>query len=165
MRAPYKIPYSRMRKQFDFKEKALFIIGLTVILIGINILAGLLHLRVLGEPDILKQFNSISEIVAISARAALLEEVVFRFIMITVIMHLLQRVSKFHKMSVSRMWLVSLIISSLAFMFVHSTEAYLIAFAFGMLLGYTFIKHGLIVVIAIHFLVNVSTFTYFFLFH
>ncbi|WP_396127706.1 CPBP family glutamic-type intramembrane protease [Dethiobacter alkaliphilus] len=100
-----------------------------------------------------------------SARAALLEEVVFRFIMITVIMHLLQRVSKFHKMSVSRMWLVSLIISSLAFMFVHSTEAYLIAFAFGMLLGYTFIKHGLIVVIAIHFLVNVSTFTYFFLFH
>ena len=108
--ALYRIQYNKMRKPFDLREKILFIIVLTVILTGINILAGLLHVRMSGQPEILMQFNSILEIVAISARAALFEEVVFRFILITVTMHLLQRLSKYYKMSINRMWLVSLII-------------------------------------------------------
>ena len=162
--ALYRIQYNKMRKPFDLREKILFIIVLTVILTGINILAGLLHVRMSGQPEILMQFNSILEIVAISARAALFEEVVFRFILITVTMHLLQRLSKYYKMSINRMWLVSLIISSLAFMFVHSIEAYMIAFTFGMLLGYTFMKHGIVEAIAVHFLVNVGTYTYLYLY-
>ena len=163
--APYRISYNKLRKPFDFREKVLFIIVLTVILTGINILAGLLHVRVSGQPEFLMQFNSISEIVAISARAALFEEIIFRLIMITGIMYLMQWLTKYHKMSTNRMCLVALFISSMAFMLIHSTEAYLIAFAFGMILGYTFLKYGLVEVIIVHFLVNVGTFAYFFYFH
>lgn len=162
---PHIIPYNKSRKPFDFREKVLFVILLTAILTCINILAGLLHVRISGQPEIIMQFNSISEIVVISARAALFEEVVFRFIMITGIMSLMQMLSKYHKLSTNRICLVALLISSLAFMFIHPKEAYLIAFVFGMLLGYAFIKHGLVEVITVHFLVNVGTFAYFFYFY
>lgn len=161
--APCRTPHSNIRKTFDFREKVLFIAVLTVALTAINILAGLLHVRLLGQPEIIAQFNGISEIIAISARAALLEEIIFRFIMITVIMHLQQMLSKYYKTSIHRMWLVALTISSLAFMFVHSAEAYLIAFTFGMLLGYTFMKYGIVDAIVVHFLVNVGTYTYLYL--
>lgn len=72
---PYRIPNSKIRKPFDFRDKTLSIIALTLILTCINILVGLMHIRISGQPEILMHFNSISEIVTISARAALFEEV------------------------------------------------------------------------------------------
>ena len=161
-----KVPYNNVRKPIDIKGRFLLILFLTMIMSGINIASAFFHIQHFGIPKPFTQLNSVTEVALISILASVSEEVLFRYIIITAIMYIFVVLSEndYISLSYKSMWLISLIASSLLFMLIHPTQAFIITFIFGLLLGYIFIRYGLIEVMVIHFLTNVITFSSFIIF-
>lgn len=144
-------------KNNDFK-KSVFIVGI----IGLIIVAGniLMNISMFTsyKEELLEMESWIASLtlltsILVSLRAAITEEIVFRFFMITTIIWAL----KFFVSSERSNLTIAIILSSIMFGLIHST--FLVPFAFGLLLSYTYINYGLIPVLIIHFVANLIPFT------
>lgn len=89
----------------------------------------------------------------LSLRAALTEEILFRFFTISVIAWCLKVLSASLKISL----VMASLASAVLFAWIH--PAFLIPFIFGVMLAYVYVGFGLIPVFAIHFLANFIPFT------
>lgn len=88
------------------------------------------------------------QVVLFSARAAISEELLFRFFAISMILWLLGRFNDRKKQHVA----ISVVVSSALFAFIHTSV--LVPFGFGVLLSLLYLRHGLFPVMAIHFFAN-----------
>lgn len=90
--------------------------------------------------------------VIIATRAALTEEILFRLLSISVIIWVSRKIIK----STEDSSFFAVILSSLLFTMIH--PSFLQPFIYGLLLGYIYIKNGLIPVLIIHFLADAIPF-------
>jgi membrane protease YdiL (CAAX protease family) len=135
----------------------------TIVMTLINISAGLLHTKLFGNNVVLLPINSLYKIVLISIKSAILEEIIFRATLITLIINILLKNNvRKNTMSKNRMFLVSVILASFAFAIIHPLNGLFLAFIFGIILGYIYLYVGLIDVIIIHSLTNMITSLYFY---
>ena len=89
-----------------------------------------------------------------SLRSALTEELIFRFLMISILVFMLQYFVKETKV---RKY-ISIFMASLLFALIH--PIFFIPLIMGLLLSYIYVNHGLMPVLLIHFLANVIPFVY-----
>ena len=99
-------------------------------------------------------FSNLKEVVLLSLRAGLLEEILFRLFLFTFVTYLGSRVTKSKQKSV----IVGLLVSSFLFGFMHG-GVNLQASIYGGILVYVYYKNGLIPAIIIHFLADAIPWT------
>ncbi|QOR35051.1 CPBP family intramembrane metalloprotease [Clostridium sp. 'deep sea'] len=89
-----------------------------------------------------------------SLRSALTEELIFRFLMISILVFMLQYFVKEAKLRRA----ISIFMASLLFALIH--PIFIIPLIVGMLLSYMYVNYGLMPVLAVNFLANVIPFVY-----
>jgi len=152
-----KLPKWWHDKNNDFKKSAIIIGIIGLIIVAGNTLINILMFTSYRE-ELLERESWIALLtpltsILVSLRAAIMEEIIFRFFMITTITWAL----KFFISSERSNLTIAIILSSIIFGLIHST--FLVPLAFGLLLSYTYINYGLIPVLIIHFVANLIPFT------
>lgn len=144
-----------LNRSSDSKDKKsnLFMWLLGILLIAINAFMFLSHSK--DSSTLPSTFNTLAPHTAfiLSIRAALTEEILFRLFSISTLIWIARKITKSAKVPV----FFAVMLSSVLFALIH--QSFLYPFIYGLLLGYIYLKTGLIPVFIIHFLADVIPFT------
>lgn len=139
--------WRRIRNMSLFKQ-LLPIISLGLIMIISNSILYYYHLRVNGNPISSTpwlQFSNLKEIVLLSIRAGITEEIVFRLFIFTFAVYIVRKIIHREDLAV----VLGIIISSLSFVLLHGGFN-IVIFTYGIILAYIYLKNGLLPAIIVH---------------